>query len=103
MATCVCVLYAEGNSGVSGSITMSQTQEDGPTVIEGTIRGLTPGQRHGISVCAYGDVRDGSTSTGTIFNPFGMYHEMITDRTKYLDATSTIGSNATCVTFRSLT
>ncbi len=71
MATCVCVFYPEGSSGVSGSITMSQTQEDGPTVIEGTIRGLTPGQKHGISVCTYGDVRDSSSSCGTIFNPFG--------------------------------
>ena len=50
---------------------MSQNQEDGPTVVEGTIRGLTPGQRHGISLCTYGDVRDSSSSCGPIFNPFG--------------------------------
>mmetsp|Transcript_30592 Transcript_30592/g.72164 ORF Transcript_30592/g.72164 Transcript_30592/m.72164 type:complete len:163 (-) Transcript_30592:244-732(-) len=74
MATCVCVFYPEGSSGVSGSITMSQTQEDGLTVVEGTVRGLAPGQRHGIAVCAYGDVRDGSSSTGDIFNPFGKTH-----------------------------
>mmetsp|Transcript_11920 Transcript_11920/g.28262 ORF Transcript_11920/g.28262 Transcript_11920/m.28262 type:complete len:163 (-) Transcript_11920:1955-2443(-) len=74
MATCVCVFYPEGSSGVSGSITMSQTQEDGPTVVEGTIRGLTPGQRHGISLCTYGDVRDSSSSCGPIFNPFGKTH-----------------------------
>ena len=73
MATCVCVFYPEGSSGVSGSITMSQTQEDGPTVVEGTVRGLTPGQRHGISLCTYGDVRDSSSSCGPIFNPFGTY------------------------------
>eukprot|EP00533_Pseudo-nitzschia_delicatissima_P010893 CAMPEP_0116102544 /NCGR_PEP_ID=MMETSP0327-20121206/13406_1 /TAXON_ID=44447 /ORGANISM="Pseudo-nitzschia delicatissima, Strain B596" /LENGTH=141 /DNA_ID=CAMNT_0003594591 /DNA_START=133 /DNA_END=558 /DNA_ORIENTATION=+ len=58
---------------------MSQTQEDGPTVIEGTIRGLTPGQKHGISVCTYGDVRDSSSSCGTIFNPFGKTHGAPTD------------------------
>ena len=73
MATCVCVFYPEGSSGVSGSITMSQTQEDGPTVVEGTIRGLTPGQKHGISICTYGDLRDTSTSCGDIFNPFGTW------------------------------
>lgn len=71
MATCVCVFYPEGSSGVSGSITMTQTQEDGPTVVEGTVRGLTPGQKHGISICTYGDLRDTSTSCGAIFNPFG--------------------------------
>lgn len=74
MATCVCVFYPEGSSGVSGSITMSQTQEDGPTDIEGTVKGLTPGQRHGISICTYGDVRDSSSSCGPIFNPFGKTH-----------------------------
>eukprot|EP00531_Pseudo-nitzschia_arenysensis_P019630 CAMPEP_0116123316 /NCGR_PEP_ID=MMETSP0329-20121206/4682_1 /TAXON_ID=697910 /ORGANISM="Pseudo-nitzschia arenysensis, Strain B593" /LENGTH=141 /DNA_ID=CAMNT_0003617221 /DNA_START=155 /DNA_END=580 /DNA_ORIENTATION=- len=58
---------------------MSQTQEDGPTVIEGTIRGLTPGQKHGMSICTYGDVRDSSTSCGAIFNPFGKTHGAPTD------------------------
>mmetsp|Transcript_23436 Transcript_23436/g.49890 ORF Transcript_23436/g.49890 Transcript_23436/m.49890 type:complete len:163 (+) Transcript_23436:321-809(+) len=74
MATCVCVFHPEGSSGVSGSITMSQTQEDAPTVLEGTIRGLTPGQRHGMALCTYGDVRDTSSSCGAIFNPFGKTH-----------------------------
>jgi hypothetical protein len=71
MATCVCVFSPEGNSGVSGALKLSQTSEDGPTVLEGQVRGLTANQRHGISVCTYGDVRDGAASCGPIFNPFG--------------------------------
>lgn len=74
MATCVCIFSSEGNSGVSGSLTLSQSSEDGPTAIEGQLRGLTPGQRHGVSICTYGDVRDGATSCGAIFNPFGEYY-----------------------------
>mmetsp|Transcript_61042 Transcript_61042/g.149451 ORF Transcript_61042/g.149451 Transcript_61042/m.149451 type:complete len:163 (-) Transcript_61042:139-627(-) len=73
-ATCVCVFTQEGNTGVSGALKLTQTTEDGPTTIEGTIRGLTPGQKHGISIITYGDVRDGSTSCGSIFNPFGKTH-----------------------------
>jgi hypothetical protein len=72
MATCVCVLQAEGSSGVSGSLKLSQNTEDGPTTIEGQIRGLTPGQKHGISVCVFGDLSNGGTSCGPSFNPFGM-------------------------------
>lgn len=53
---------------------MSQTQEDSKTVIDGQIRGLTPNQKHGISICAYGDLRESSTSCGPIFNPFGKTH-----------------------------
>ena len=73
MATCVCVFISEGSSGVTGSISLVQNQEDSPTVIEGQLRGLTPNQRHGISVCTYGDARDSSSSCGPIFNPFGKY------------------------------
>eukprot|EP00339_Tiarina_fusa_P030333 CAMPEP_0117051594 /NCGR_PEP_ID=MMETSP0472-20121206/35643_1 /TAXON_ID=693140 ORGANISM="Tiarina fusus, Strain LIS" /NCGR_SAMPLE_ID=MMETSP0472 /ASSEMBLY_ACC=CAM_ASM_000603 /LENGTH=154 /DNA_ID=CAMNT_0004765857 /DNA_START=41 /DNA_END=501 /DNA_ORIENTATION=+ len=74
MATCVCVLQAEGSSGVSGSLKLSQNTEDGPTTIEGQVRGLTPGQKHGISVCVFGDLSDGGTSCGPSFNPFGKTH-----------------------------
>eukprot|EP00539_Tryblionella_compressa_P020734 CAMPEP_0178882228 /NCGR_PEP_ID=MMETSP0747-20121128/13407_1 /TAXON_ID=913974 /ORGANISM="Nitzschia punctata, Strain CCMP561" /LENGTH=153 /DNA_ID=CAMNT_0020550219 /DNA_START=37 /DNA_END=494 /DNA_ORIENTATION=- len=74
MATCVCVFAPEGNSGVSGALKLSQSQEDGATTIEGQIRGLTPSQRHGISICTYGDVTDGATACGGIFNPFGKTH-----------------------------
>jgi Cu-Zn family superoxide dismutase len=71
MATCICVFQGEGNSGVSGALKLSQTTEDGPTTLEGQIRGLTPGQKHGVSVCVFGDVSDGGTSCGAVFNPLG--------------------------------
>ena len=71
MATCVCTLQPEGNSGVSGALKLTQSSENGPTTFEGTIRGLTPGQKHGIALCVYGDLSDGGTSCGPTFNPFG--------------------------------
>jgi hypothetical protein len=71
MATCVCVFQAEGNSGVSGALKLSQSSEDAATTVEGQIRGLTPGQKHGIAVCVFGDMTDGGTSCGPSFNPFG--------------------------------
>ncbi|KAG7357842.1 superoxide dismutase [Nitzschia inconspicua] len=79
MATCICVFSAEGNSGVSGSLLLQQTSEDFATTIEGQLRGLTPGQKHGLSITTYGDVRDGANSCGTIFNPFGKTHGAPTD------------------------
>lgn len=74
MATCVCAFQAEGNSGVSGALKLSQSTEAGPTTLEGVIRGLTPGQKHGIAVCVYGDLAGGGASCGPIFNPFGKTH-----------------------------
>ena len=76
MATCVCTLQPEGNSGVSGALKLTQSSENGPTSFEGTIRGLTPGQKHGISLCVYGDLSDGSTSCGPTFNPFGTFFDL---------------------------
>lgn len=73
MASCVCTFQAEGNSGVSGALKLTQNSEAGATVLEGTIRGLTPGQKHGIALCVYGDLSDGGASCGAIFNPFGEF------------------------------
>ena len=73
MASCTCVLQQEGSSGVSGSLKITQASDSSSTVIEGQISGLTLGQKHGISVCTYGDLSEGSESCGTSFNPFGMY------------------------------
>jgi Cu-Zn family superoxide dismutase len=77
MATCVCTFQAEGNSGVSGALKLSQSSENGPTSLEGTIRGLTPSQKHGISLCVYGDLSDGGTSCGATFNPFGTFAGLV--------------------------
>lgn len=76
MATCVCTFQAEGNSGVSGALKLSQTTEDAATSIEGQIRGLTPGQKHGFAVTIYGDLSDGGNSCGPIFNPFGKFNTL---------------------------
>ena len=77
MASCVCVFQQEGNSGVSGSLKISQPSESSPSTLEGQIRGLTPGQKHGISVCTYGDLSDGSASCGSSFNPFGKHGDLL--------------------------
>mmetsp|Transcript_5388 Transcript_5388/g.12712 ORF Transcript_5388/g.12712 Transcript_5388/m.12712 type:complete len:159 (-) Transcript_5388:1465-1941(-) len=74
MASCTCVFQQEGSSGVSGSLKITQASDSSSTVIEGQIRGLTAGQKHGISVCTYGDLSEGSASCGNSFNPFGKTH-----------------------------
>ena len=59
--------------GITGFLTLSQSTEDSPTLIEGELAGLTPG-KHGIHVHVFGDVSLGLTSCGGIFNPFGKNH-----------------------------
>lgn len=80
MAKCVCVLYNESTSSsaaqsatIMGVLNLSQTSDDAPTVITGKLRDLAPG-KHGIHVCTYGDMSEGATSCGPIFNPFGKNH-----------------------------
>ena len=73
MAKCVCSLVSESGSSVTGILRLSQASEDGPTLFEGELRGLSPG-KHGISVNLSGDLSDGASSCGPIFNPFGKTH-----------------------------
>ncbi|CAM9152325.1 unnamed protein product, partial [Ectocarpus fasciculatus] len=48
-------------------------QEEAPTSIDGTIRGLLPG-KHALHIHVFGDFSEGFTSAGGIFNPFGRNH-----------------------------
>lgn len=74
MAKCVCIIHGDTGSSHSSSIygvlRLHQQSEDAPTIIEGEIRGLSPG-KHGISVNVFGDLSNSSASCGVIFNPFG--------------------------------
>jgi Cu-Zn family superoxide dismutase len=70
MARCCALITGDG---IAGSLVFHQAQEDAPTTIEGTIRGLSPG-RHGLHIHVFGDFTDGFISAGGIFNPFGRNH-----------------------------
>jgi len=58
---------------ITGFLTFSQSTEDAATLITGSITGLTPG-KHGLHIHVFGDLSQGHTSTGGIFNPFGKNH-----------------------------
>ena len=66
---------------MQGILTLSQASEDAPTVISGELKGLASG-KHGISINVYGDLSDGATSCGEIFNPFGQPHGFPGDATR---------------------
>jgi len=69
MAKCICSIRGD-NGKITGVLRLSQTSEDAPTIVQGEIKGLTPGN-HAISVNVYGDLSDNAISCGAIFNPFG--------------------------------
>uniref|UniRef100_G9M4K5 Superoxide dismutase [Cu-Zn] n=1 Tax=Pogonatum inflexum TaxID=185755 RepID=G9M4K5_9BRYO len=66
----VCVLT--GPSDVAGVISFCQ-DSDGPTTVEGEIKGLNPG-KHGFHIHALGDTTNGCMSTGPHFNPKNLEH-----------------------------
>mmetsp|Transcript_109072 Transcript_109072/g.307472 ORF Transcript_109072/g.307472 Transcript_109072/m.307472 type:complete len:154 (+) Transcript_109072:23-484(+) len=70
MARCCAVIEGEG---ISGNLILHQAQEEAPTSIDGTIKGLQPG-KHGIHVHVFGDFTEGYVTAGGIFNPFGRNH-----------------------------
>eukprot|EP01136_Pigoraptor_vietnamica_P006926 Opistho-1_new@40484 len=77
----VCVL--KGDGAVTGTVTFTQEKEGGPTVIEGSIKGLAPGQ-HGFHVHEFGDNTNGCTSAGPHFNPFGKTHGAPSDEVRHV-------------------
>mmetsp|Transcript_5903 Transcript_5903/g.9816 ORF Transcript_5903/g.9816 Transcript_5903/m.9816 type:complete len:163 (-) Transcript_5903:128-616(-) len=72
-AKCMCSLQSESGSSVTGMLTLSQVSDKSPVIIAGTVKGLAPG-KHGIALHAWGDLSDGATSCGPIYDPFGGQH-----------------------------
>jgi Cu/Zn superoxide dismutase len=76
MARCCCVITGKDKDGkdvIEGTLILHQAQEEAPTTIDGTIRGLVPG-KHGFHLHVFGDFSEGFSSCGSIFNPFGRNH-----------------------------
>jgi len=66
----VCSLASE-SGGTIGHLTLTQASGvSQPVQITGSLTGLTAG-KHGLSICVSGDLTNGATSCGPIFNPFG--------------------------------
>ena len=60
-------------SDVVGHLVLTQQGEDEPLIIQGKIKGLSRGTKHGFHVHQYGDVfTEGCDSTGTHYNPLGV-------------------------------
>eukprot|EP00586_Coscinodiscus_wailesii_P000876 CAMPEP_0172489328 /NCGR_PEP_ID=MMETSP1066-20121228/19232_1 /TAXON_ID=671091 /ORGANISM="Coscinodiscus wailesii, Strain CCMP2513" /LENGTH=154 /DNA_ID=CAMNT_0013257091 /DNA_START=106 /DNA_END=570 /DNA_ORIENTATION=+ len=96
MAKSICVLSGE-NGAVSGILRLSQLSEDAPTIIQGDIKGLAPG-KHAISIHVFGNLSDGPTSCGAIFNPFGKSHGAPEDEERMLGdlGNVTVGEDGSC-------
>ena len=72
MNSAISVLVAGGNSGVTGTVTFTQTAEG--VRVEADVQGLTPGA-HGFHVHEKGDLsKPDLTSAGGHFNPGGHRH-----------------------------
>ena len=71
----ICMVVSEmGNNSVIGQLTLTQLDVyDGPVKITGKLSGLYPPGKHGISICVNGNLSNGATSCGPIFNPCGTY------------------------------
>mmetsp|Transcript_33105 Transcript_33105/g.47889 ORF Transcript_33105/g.47889 Transcript_33105/m.47889 type:complete len:192 (-) Transcript_33105:647-1222(-) len=64
----------DDSSNISGILRLSQRSLGSPTIIEGEIKGLSPG-KHAISIHCYGDLSTARGSgIGKIYNPFRRCH-----------------------------
>jgi superoxide dismutase, Cu-Zn family len=77
----VCVL--KGETAVTGTVYLVQESENGAVKIEGSIKGLAPGQ-HGFHVHQFGDNTNGCVSAGPHFNPHGKQHGGPSDENRHV-------------------
>ncbi|KAI8866759.1 Cu-Zn superoxide dismutase, partial [Ramicandelaber brevisporus] len=68
----IAVIRSDDNS-VGGVIRFTQASPDAPTVVNGHISGLAPGN-HGFHIHQFGDLTNGCMSSGPHFNPHGKTH-----------------------------
>ncbi|XP_063593948.1 uncharacterized protein LOC134770958 [Penaeus indicus] len=69
---------------VEGNFTLTQSNPPlGPTLIEGTITGLSPGL-HGFHIHEFGDLSDGCTTIGGHYNPHKRLHGSPDDRERHV-------------------
>ncbi|KAL3993815.1 Superoxide dismutase [Cu-Zn] [Acanthocheilonema viteae] len=76
------IAVLRGNT-VSGVIRFKQDKEGSPTIINGEIKGLTPGL-HGFHIHQYGDTTNGCISAGPHFNPHNKTHGGPTDEIRHV-------------------
>jgi hypothetical protein len=79
-ASCTIISQLGASNQIMGHVSIVQplpsnnttaTSNNSTVRITGTIHHLQPKTIHGISICQAGDLSNGATSCGPIFNPFG--------------------------------
>ena len=70
-----------------------QSAEEEPIIITGEIKGLAEGQ-HAISINVWGDIREGATSCGGHFNPFGKNHGAPEDEERHVGSLGNIEADS---------
>ncbi|KAJ3037061.1 Superoxide dismutase [Cu-Zn] [Rhizophlyctis rosea] len=77
------VSVLRGDSAVTGTVSFTQEAEGQPTVVEVSLKGLTPG-KHGFHVHEFGDNTNGCTSAGGHFNPNQHTHGAPEDQVRHV-------------------
>lgn len=70
----ICLLYPH-NSNVRGIVSFSQDDLNNPMKISCAVKGLNANKKHGISIHEYGDLIQGTKTTGDIFNPHRQFNK----------------------------
>jgi len=78
----ICILKPDNNSGVSGTVTFSQSKKN-ETNIHADVQGLKPGL-HGFHVHEYGDLRQGCQTAKAHYNPFTKNHGAPKDEDRHV-------------------
>eukprot|EP01015_Nassula_variabilis_P033657 TRINITY_DN8137_c0_g2_i10.p2 TRINITY_DN8137_c0_g2~~TRINITY_DN8137_c0_g2_i10.p2 ORF type:complete len:196 (+),score=39.14 TRINITY_DN8137_c0_g2_i10:149-736(+) len=80
----ICILYPDGNSGVTGLVSFQQDNISAPTKIFANVRGLKPGSKHGFHIHEFGDLTEGCKTAGPHYNPDKKRHGGPSDQERHV-------------------
>nr|UCR61006.1 superoxide dismutase [Aphelinus asychis] len=93
-ATVVLVKDPQSSKNVTGTLKISQKEENGPVTITGQIHNLNAKALHGFHVHEKGDLSQGCTSAGAHFNPDKVNHGAQNDTERHVGDLGNIETNA---------
>ncbi|CCL99721.1 uncharacterized protein FIBRA_01743 [Fibroporia radiculosa] len=77
------IAVLKGESGASGTITLTQAYPGAPVNVSGELYGLDPRALRGFHIHTAGDLSAGCLSAGPHFNPLGQTHGAQTDAVRH--------------------
>lgn len=86
-------VLSNDSHNVTGTVTFTQSHQNGATEVVASITGLESGTKHGLHVHQFGDLSGGCETLGPHYNPFNQTHGGPTSQVRHVGDFGNIEAN----------